>query len=181
MFEKLRLRLFERDLHKRLQKCRHQRASLSLEKARHIGILFEGTELNEREPILAYAQQLKKAGKRVRLMAFMDNTTDNSNFPFSSFNRKDLNWLFIPKAEEVQQFIEEPFDLLLHFALEPKPWMNYISALSAARFRVGSAKALPEACDLMLDMSKGGGMKEFIRQAEQYLKKMHTENELLPA
>ncbi len=180
MFEKLRQRLFQRALKKQLQKQGRKRASISLEKARYIGILFEGTDLEIREPVLAYARQLKKSGKRVKLLGFMNNTADNSNHPFPNFNRKDLSWFFTPKAEEAQRFMQEPFDILLHLSLTPQPWMNYIATLSAARFRVGSAKASVEACDLMLDMSKGENLKEFIRQAEQYLQKMQSQHELLP-
>ncbi len=181
MFEKLRQRLFQRDLKKKLHNQRHKRASLSLEKARYIGILFDGTELENRNPVLAYARQLKKSGKRVKLLGFMDNTADNSNHPFPNFNRKDLSWFFTPKSEETRRFIQEPFDILLHLSLQPQPWMNYIATLSAARFRVGSARAAAEACDLMLDMNKSEDIQEFIRQAEQYLQKMQSQYESLPA
>ncbi len=174
MFEKLRQHLFDRDFKKQLQTHRSKRRSMPLENARYVGILFDGTELDARKPVLAFAKRLKKEGKRVKLLAFMDNKVDNSNFPFESFNRKDLSWYYTPKSESALRFMEEPFDILINLNLSPSPWMNYIAALSAARFRVGTAEAAPEACDLMLDMSKGGGAEKFIREAERYLQKMQT-------
>ncbi len=147
---------------------------MPLERARYVGILFDGTNLDERKPVLAFAKRLKKEGKRVKLLAFMDNKADNSNFPFNSFNRKDISWHYIPKSQDARDFMEEPFDILINLSLSPSPWMNYLSSLSKARFRVGTADAAPEACDLMLDMSKSGNVEEFIRQAERYLKKMQT-------
>ena len=153
---------------------------MPLERARYVGILFNGTNLDERKPVLAFAKRLKKEGKRVKLLAFMDNKADNSNFPFNNFNRKDINWYYIPKSEDVRNFMEEPFDILINLELTPSPWMDYIPALSKARFRVGTADAAPEACDLMLDMSKGKGIEEFIRQTERYLEKMQTRQNEIP-
>jgi len=49
---------------------RHQ--SFDIKSAVMIGVLFDGTELDDREVVLAYAKNLKKEGKKVKLLAYLN-------------------------------------------------------------------------------------------------------------
>lgn len=50
---------------------------------------------------------------------------------------KDLNWMGFPKPEFVEEFLNTEFDLLLNVALEQNLLLDYLTALSKARFKIG--------------------------------------------
>ncbi|MBW6534891.1 MAG: hypothetical protein K0B11_07780 [Mariniphaga sp.] len=50
---------------------------------------------------------------------------------------KDTNWLGFPKKGIVEDFLNTEFDLLLNIALEQNLLLDYLTALSKARFKVG--------------------------------------------
>ncbi|TAK41492.1 MAG: hypothetical protein EPO28_08545 [Saprospiraceae bacterium] len=68
--------------------------------------------------------------------------------------------------------MEKPFDLLLIFSQKEIVAVEYIAAMSQARFRVGRASEKTYCYDLMIDAPKEGGLQAFINQVVFYLKKM---------
>jgi hypothetical protein len=50
---------------------------------------------------------------------------------------KDTNWLGFPKKGFAEDFLNTEFDLLLNIALEQNLLLDYLTALSRARFKVG--------------------------------------------
>lgn len=174
LVQKLKNWLFERKLKQATltNKTKHQ--SVHFDKAKTIGLLFDGTELPEREKVLAYAARLKKEGKRVKLLAFMDNKVDNSGFTFKSFNRDELDFSNCPKSDEVKTFINEPLDLLINLSLRPTSPFKLILASSKARFRVGLYDPTANFYELMIDLPAKNDINKFISQVEVYLNKMQT-------
>ncbi len=163
-----------------LDKLRKRRAKakppVSFEAARNIGILFDATELEERETVLAYAKELRNKLKQVRLLGFFDNKLNDSNFTFHYFNRKNIDWAQRPGGEFVEEFIEMEFDWLFNLALKPNPQFEYIAALSRARLRVGPMTDNTFCYDIMID-AEGGSLRDFIQQMELVLAKTNTQHE----
>ncbi|MCB0706585.1 MAG: hypothetical protein KDC34_14825 [Saprospiraceae bacterium] len=153
-------------------KAKHQ--SVHFDSAKTIGLIFEGTDMEQRDKVLAYAARLKKEGKRVRLLAFMDNKVDNSGFVFKNFNRDDLDFSLCPKVEEVKSFIAEPLDVLINLSLKQVPALNFIVASAKARFRVGPYDEAASYYELMIDLPKNRKLEDYIKQVDVYLNKMQT-------
>ncbi|MCC6725876.1 MAG: hypothetical protein IT258_15315, partial [Saprospiraceae bacterium] len=116
LIEQIRARLHQRNLEKELPKQQPKRASMYLDNATTVGILFDGTEPSERETVLDYAEQLRKQGKKVKVLAFFNNKLKGGQFAFPAFNRLQMDWTLRPNSREAQEFKEQTFDLLLNLS-----------------------------------------------------------------
>jgi hypothetical protein len=153
------------------------KSKVNLKNARSIGILFDATSIDERNRLLKYAEQLKKQGKKVHLLAYVDELMELESLSFPAYNTKGLRWDGIPKAENVLEFIDQSFDLLFHISSTTSPHEAYITALSKAQLRVGPHTDCTDCYDLMIGLSAKAGMDQFIRQMELLLGKTNIRNE----
>ena len=81
----------------------------------------------------------------------------------------------------MNQFMGQPFDLLINLSGKTNPPFDYIMALSKASFRVGPSTENTFSSDLMIDTKNPDDLANFIKQAEFFLNKMTTQHESIPA
>ncbi|MFT5834262.1 MAG: hypothetical protein ACI97N_001898 [Cognaticolwellia sp.] len=171
LFRNLRLRWHDYMLNQKIKSLSVKRTSIHFEKSKRIGILFDATNLDNRVFVENYMQLFRKAGKRVDIMAFVDDEEKHDNLPFKYFNRKDLSWYEHPKTQEVEEFINTPFDILINLHIHPVKSLEYIAALSHANMRVGKYDESKVHCyDLMIDNAKNENLQHFIQQIDKHLK-----------
>jgi len=175
--EQIRLRFHRSFLKKEMSAQKPQRGSMYLDNATSIGILFDGTEPAEREIVLDYAEQLKKAGKKVKLLAFFDNKLKGESFAFPAFNRQQVDWALRPNSREALEFIDQPFDLLLNLTKNTIIPLDYLAARSKARFRVGPFTDQTFCYDLMIEGAGKPDLKTYLQQVIFYMKKMRPNHE----
>ena len=144
---------------------------ITFESAQTIGLLFDANTLQDRNLVLKYAKSLTKAGKKVILLGYMENTHENENYTFAYYNLKNIDWAKRPKGEVVDTFINENVDILISIHLQSNSHTEYIAALSKAAFKVGPIATFEKTFDLMLDTSNLSSLSEFIEQIENVLKK----------
>jgi hypothetical protein len=173
LFRNLRLRWHDYMLKKKIEGLSIKRASIRFEKSKRIGILFDATNLDNRVFVENYVQLLRKAEKRVDIMAFVDDEQEHDNLPFKYFNTKNLSWYEHPNTSEVEGFINTPFDILLSIHLHSVKSLEYISSLSHASMRVGKYdKSKIDCYDLMIDNAQNDNLQHFIQQVDKHLKIM---------
>jgi len=143
----------------------------NFEKASHIGILFNATDLDERKKVTKYADQLRKKGKRVHLLAFINNRTETSNFTFDYFNLKQVDWAMRPSGPAVRDFMDQKFDVLLNLSRKSDIYFEYICTLSKAKLRVGPVAENTQAYDLMMDVPKPVDFLSYTQKIEELLMK----------
>ncbi|MFQ5448563.1 MAG: hypothetical protein ACE5FF_16675 [Saprospiraceae bacterium] len=172
IFEQIRARIHHHLLRKELPRRQVQRSTFFLDNARTIGILFDASELEQKQAVLEFVGRLREQGKRVKLLAYVDRSLKGENQPFSTFSKKDLDWALRPKSSVVTEFLEKPFDLLLTFSQKELLPVEYIAATSKAHFRIGMLSEKTYCYDLIIDTPKEDGLRAFIHQMVFYLKKM---------
>ncbi len=86
------------------------------------------------------------------LCVFSDET--NVNAGSNIITPKDLNWLGFPKPGPAEDFIKTEFDLLLNIALEQTLLLDYLTALSVARFKIGWSPSEKNYFDLNINISR---------------------------
>ncbi len=152
------------------------RVSTSIDKSKHIGILFDAT-LTASDPVLAYAKKLEKKGIRVDILAFAKRPKEETvDLPYPFYHVKQIGFNYIPKGEVVQQFIQQPFDILICFFQSENLGLEYISASSMAKCRIGNQLNKTYCFDLMINAEKKvNDFKYYIQQVEQILAKMNCE------
>lgn len=169
--DNLKGKLYERQK-KRLAETKSHK-SCNFDSARSIGIIFNASNEKEREIVLDYKSHLQREHrKKVRLLGYKDVKELSGEESFPCFCNKDLNWNQAPKREDVLDFIEEPFDLLLALHMEDSTPLEFIAATSAAKFRIGHYREDKVDCYDLLLYGKGNSLRAFIQQTESYLKKI---------
>lgn len=176
-FDALRRKLHQRLLHQQLRLHPHPRHSVQYDQAKSIGILFDASELPDREVVIRFAEQLRKQGKSVKLLAFVDGRAELENFPFGAFNRKNIDWLQRPSGDAVKDFLHQPFDILLNFGMKENMALEYIATLSKASYRVGPFSRSTHCYELLIDLPASQKLPDLIKQIEFFLQKMQSTHE----
>ena len=153
------------------------RRRVNLDSAATVGILFDATELDDRNTVLEFSKELEKRSKKVRLLGFFNNKVEGEPFAFPFYNQKNLDWTHRPKGEEVKNFLDQQFDLLLVLKPQADIHMEYIAALAYAHLKVGPCTENTYCFDLMIDTHPERPLSHFIRQAEQLLKQTNVKNQ----
>ena len=127
-----------------------------------VGLLFEVGEVDERHEAEAFAQFLKKQGKKVFLLGYLDDQTKETlHFPFNFFKRNDVNWLGIPKGDVIQHFYAKKFDLLVNLSLKKHKPLEYICATVSASVKIGPIPGHSEhSYDVIVDTGSNGTVRD---------------------
>jgi hypothetical protein len=101
---------------------------------------------------------------------------DSSSNPVADANSltvNDLNWWGIPKPDKVGDFIDIEFDLLLCIALEPNFVVEYVTALSQAKFKIGSSPNDSNFFDLNIKIGENRDAMYLAKQQIFYLAQLN--------
>jgi hypothetical protein len=130
----------------------------NINEAKHIGILYNATESISFEIIRNLVKELSHDSRKVTVLGYVDskNLIDNYLYRkgFDFFSKNELNWYSKPISSVVDQFIKEPFDLLINLSLENYFPIRYITALSSAAFKTGRFSPDDTILDFMIDIEK---------------------------
>ena len=176
--EKLKLNRYDRHLAKALKQVANvDHHSVDFDKSKSIGVLFDATTLESRDTVKKYVDLLKRSGKTVKTLGFLNEREREPNFGFKHFSRKEIDFFYRPKSDEVKSFMDKPFDILLNLYTQSNLSLEYISALSKATFRVGPISENTDCYDLMVQTNPKKDLRHFIQQVEFFLKKMNLKHE----
>lgn len=173
IIQRLRQYFFRSALNKKMAGARKSSGKkVSFETAKTVGLLFDANDLNTRNMVLKYGASLKKQGKKVSYLGYLENTHETENYTFDYYNLKNIDWAKRAKGEKVEEFIQQPLDILIAAMLETSQHAEFIVTLSQASLKAGPIpKYVDEAFDVMIDYKKGTDLPEFLRQIEALLKK----------
>jgi hypothetical protein len=82
---------------------------------------------------------------------------------------KELNWWGLPRHEKVSEFVDMNFDILLNVALSQNLALDYITALSQAKFKVGSSIDVNNYFDLNINIGENNDALYLAKQQIFYL------------
>lgn len=89
---------------------------------------------------------------------------------FDFFTVKDLNFKRSPSGTNIENFITEPFDILIDLTKGENVPLLYLLVRSKARFKVGPRVGiLSEYYDLMITPEKEYNQEEFLKQTNHFL------------
>lgn len=157
-------------LNRQLRSRQIPRSTVRFSEAHEIGILFDASDPERVAVVSQFAESLRKENKKTSLLGFYNQSKQAINFNFVYFNRKNLNWYLAPVSAEVREFMERPFDILINAYTSESLPLEYVSALSHARFRIGAyGKSKTHAYDLMVDMKDDDNLAGLLQQYRHYL------------
>jgi hypothetical protein len=147
------------------------RMPLSLQKAKTIGILFDASDPENNDQVVEFVQNLKKQNKEIQLLGYVDKRDPYQKYPFPFISMKETTWYGKPGGGTAGYFMRSSFDLLINFCTATCLPLDYISALSPSRFRVGfNAGADIHDYDLILISKENQNISGLISNLEKYLR-----------
>lgn len=179
VFENIKAKLGNLRFAKEVAKMSHEREAVGFDAAKKIGILYDATDPSDFEIVKQYVKEVRGQSKEVMALGFVDKKELSSNqfaqLGLEFFSKKNLNWKMIPNNRAVVNFIDEKFDVVINLAKNEIFPLRYIAALSKARFRVGRFdKHFTYCYDLMIHSENNADLKQFIQEAENYLRKIKS-------
>lgn len=175
---KIRSLLGRYQLQSELRKLKVDHETVGFDEAQKIGILYDATDEADFEFVKNYIKHIRTTYKKELLsMGFVDKKQLPKNqFPqygMDFFTRKNLNFKMIPTDPIVLNFIKERFDILINLNTARSFPLQYIAALSHARFRVGRYdKRNVASYDMMINLNGDPGIKTMLEETEVFLRKL---------
>lgn len=150
---------------------------INLEDATSIGVIFHQADYKMFESIQKFLKNLSDDGKQIFAIGFVEMKEIPQEYVlkkgFNFFCLKDLNWYFKPEPDFVEEFISRDFDLLINLSIDNVFPVDYIFALSNARFKTGKYTEGYEFADLSIDIKKSGDIDYLIMQISHYLSEIN--------
>lgn len=144
MGKSLRIRFWQRKVHKLLRRDTSVRKTQGLSDARRIGVYYMYRNDAELEQLRGFAAHLAQTGKQVRVLVyFPGKNTLEIKCPYAkcaAFSDRDLDWRFFPRREvnvALEEFLDSEYDLLLDFSAEFHYTDVAVMATCMARMKVG--------------------------------------------
>jgi hypothetical protein len=130
----------------------------TLSEAKSIGILYNATEYVSFEIVRDLVKQLSNSSISIKVLGYVESKKLIDHYlyrkGFDFFCKTDLNWYYKPVSSQTEQFINEPFDLLINLSLDYQFPIHYISSASKASFKTGRYSIADTSLDFMIDIEK---------------------------
>lgn len=169
-------------LNKGIASLNRNKKLVNINSAGSIGILFELTEESVYYSIQKYFQKFQEKKIKMKALGYASNKLVTNHFlpvlSFDFFNNKQINWLYIPKAQCIQDFMDTDFDVCINIASEKVFPLKYIAGMSKARLKVGAYshempgkqyKELALIYDIMLLAEENHDQIIFLHNIHEYL------------
>ncbi len=134
-----------------------------------VGIVFDETYFYEREALVQELIQNGIEESNIKVLVYKDKVKKNEAFDYPVFSHKDLSWHATFDKKEVNDFIKEPFDLLINYYDTEKVPLLLVSHLSKAGFKVGFTSIDKRLNHFMIN-TNAENYKVFMDELFKYLK-----------
>ncbi len=139
------------------------------------GIIYDASQEENYRLITHLVKDLQQDQRKVKTLGFaIQKKMPDYCFPKLTFefcNRKNFRILQAPKAQNVKDFISQPFDVLIDFTPSTFYYIKYLTAISGSAMKTGFfAEKHIDIYDLMIEMKDDAPLKSKIEQVFLYLK-----------
>lgn len=171
IIENTKVYLGKRSIRTYLKNKKRDVIACNVEEAKSIGILFNATHQISFEIVKALVKDLSTKKNTIDVLGFVNSKQLIDHYlyrkGFDFFTQSQLNWYYKPIVENVQKFIDKPYDILIDLSLDDPFPIHYIIACSRAKFKVGRYYEGQDCLDFMIDMEKEKEAMEKIRDELQ--------------
>jgi len=133
-----------------------------------VGILFDATDANTRKTALTYTKKLSQKAGQVKILSYLHVKELTEELPFDSFCKKDLDWLWRPKANVATQFKQQKFDLLINLCQTDCFPLEYLAVSIDANYKIGALTDYPNNYNLMLESKT---LDKYLEQVNFFINK----------
>jgi len=134
-----------------------------------VGIIFDENYFYEKKDLI---NELTKNGieeSNCNILVFKNKIKKNETFDYPVFTYKDIGFSGVLSKSEVQQFINQPFDILISYYDTEKAALLSITNQSKASFKVGFS-TIDKRLNHFMITTNAENYKIFIKELFKYLK-----------
>lgn len=122
------------------------------EKIKTVAVLLNASEFHEFEVFRGYFKELGLTSPKHKVVAFtLDDKLEHNQWN-THFNPKDFGWKGKIKNTDLEEFINEPYDLLICFFKNRVLELDLITAASKANLKVGISNEDERLYDLIINV-----------------------------
>ena len=134
-----------------------------------VGIIFDETYFYEKDDLVKELVSEGILETNVKVLVFKNKIKKTETFDYPVFSYKNLSWNGKIEKSEVQQFVNEPFDLLINYYDTEKAALLLVSQLSKANFKVGFSVVDKRLNHFMIN-TNAENYKIFVSELFKYLR-----------
>ncbi len=180
MFKRIKKYFRKRIIKKQKSLFKREKIINSFISSNNVGVIFTFKDEQSYSNIMYLINHYIKNTKNISIIGFYKGKKIPNYFDkqlkYNYFGKKDLNWYGKPKPIFVKEFINEDFDMLIDLNMENNYPMQFILALSRAKFKVGKQKKNSENhYDFMMSLPEGKSVDDLIYNINEYTKKIKGE------
>lgn len=185
VIDKLKLSYAHMQLKREVANIQRHRTDPDIHRAGTIGILYDATERETFEFVREFYKDLKESHKSPVSLGYIDFKEALSFHPLARpeadyFFKSQVNWMQKPNSPVIDNFIDEPFDILINLTLSDNYSLDYIAAVSKAGLKIGRAESAVAFCyDMTFHLDASADLKSFAYTIVHYLSQInhdHTSN-----
>ena len=173
ILENLRLSIARMLLRRKSAKIKRQKTLFDFASAKYIGVLCSPRDEVTTGHLKNFLNYLAQKGIRYSVLGYFDGKKIPENFLYwksiDFITHQDLNFFFIPESQVIDNFMREPFDILINCTIVNYFPVEYITQLSVAKYKVGMSHEDESCYDLMIDVQKNRTVEYFLKNLEKYL------------
>jgi hypothetical protein len=169
---KIKQILAQRKLRKLVEKYRHNPVLPNVKTIKHIGVMWHPTQKEAYQYLREYFNKEQVIFRGFCIFEDEVNPQQNSN----ALTTSDLAWIGLPRLEKIDEFISIQFDLLISLSLQQNMVLDYITLLSKAKFKVGSALSETNYFDLNINIGENHDSMYLVEQQIFYLAQLNNTN-----
>ncbi len=138
-------------------------------KVQSLGVVFSFDEKDDFDRFKVLASDIEIKSNKINIIAFTEDVNSESGMWDAIYNPKDFGWKDVIKNQDLKQFIDADFDLLISYYTKENTELKLITAASNAKLKVGVLQTDERFNDLIIKTDIKD-IKTFTNELIKYLK-----------
>ena len=159
----------QKKLAKLISSTNHKPVFPNINTVKTIGVIWQPTQKEAFQYLKSYFNREQVIFRGFCVFEAITNPHQDSN----TLTVKDLDFWGLPKKEKVDEFLKIRFELLLNIAPENNLVLDYVTALSQAKFKVGSSPKTKNYFDLNINIDENRDPMYIAKQQIFYLAQLN--------
>jgi hypothetical protein len=169
IIKKIKEKIARRKLEKIISTIDRNPVFPNINTVKTIGVIWQPTQKEAFQYLKSYFNREQVIFRGFCVFEAITNPHQDAN----TLTVKDLDFWGLPKKEKVVEFTNIRFEVLFNIALEDNHVLDYITAISQARFKVGSSENVKNYFDLNINIGENRDSMYLAKQQIFYLAQLN--------
>ncbi len=179
LFKNTRLSIGKAIARKRVSNSNPAKKLNNLRNSNKIGIVWDGNNTGDFTSVTEFYKEMHDRGIQVDIICYYSGKVLPNEYTalryLKCFKRSDVNFFFIPKLPEVEEFINTPYDIIIDVNFSRHFPLYYITALSRGEFKVGAGNTINHnTLDMTIEIPAKQTIAYYLEQVKHYLEMINT-------